>query len=95
MVNNENNNPSGTSGSTSVSALELGPRRKAYVFSFLFLSSEAEGDFDRRSTDPLVSSGRHFARTIHALCNLHALISNGIIRMGERADEPDEAFTAQ
>lgn len=51
--------------------------------------------FDRRSTDPLVHSGRHFGRTIHALCNIYALVNNGIIRMGERSEEPEEAFTAQ
>ncbi|KJA14013.1 hypothetical protein HYPSUDRAFT_150876 [Hypholoma sublateritium FD-334 SS-4] len=48
-----------------------------------------------RTTDPLVHHGRHFGRTIHALCNVHALINNGIVRMGERSEEPDEAFTAQ
>ncbi|KJA12894.1 hypothetical protein HYPSUDRAFT_107432, partial [Hypholoma sublateritium FD-334 SS-4] len=48
-----------------------------------------------RSTDPLVHHGRHFGRTIHALCNVHALVNNGIIRMGERSEEPEEMFTAQ
>ncbi|KJA26299.1 hypothetical protein HYPSUDRAFT_132935 [Hypholoma sublateritium FD-334 SS-4] len=43
-----------------------------------------------RTTDPLVHHGRHFGRSIHALCNLHALINNGIIRLGERADDPEE-----
>ncbi|KJA19284.1 hypothetical protein HYPSUDRAFT_143937 [Hypholoma sublateritium FD-334 SS-4] len=47
-----------------------------------------------RTTDPLVHHGRHFGRSIHALCNIHALINNGIIRMGERSEEPEEAFTA-
>ncbi|KAF8200969.1 hypothetical protein BJ912DRAFT_843657 [Pholiota molesta] len=47
------------------------------------------------TTDPLVHHGRHFGRSIHALCNVHALITNGILRMGERSEEPDEAFTAQ
>ncbi|KJA13336.1 hypothetical protein HYPSUDRAFT_151695 [Hypholoma sublateritium FD-334 SS-4] len=47
-----------------------------------------------RSTDPLVHHGRHFGRSIHALCSLHALINNGIIRMGERSEEPEEVFTA-
>ncbi|KAF9473562.1 hypothetical protein BDN70DRAFT_899679 [Pholiota conissans] len=47
------------------------------------------------TADPLVHHGRHFGRTIHALCNLHALINNGIIRMGERVDEPDAAFSEQ
>ncbi len=49
----------------------------------------------RRTTDPLVHHGRHFGRSIHALCNVHALINNGIIRMGERAEEPEESFTTQ
>lgn len=80
-------------------ALQLGPRRKAYA--------ELESPTPlrrkttdllfhiRRSTDPLVHNGRHFGRSIHALCNVYALIHNGIIRMGERSEEPEEAFTAQ
>ena len=49
-----------------------------------------------RATDPLVHHGRHFGRSIHALCNMHALINNGIIRIGERADDSDsEEFTLQ
>lgn len=48
-----------------------------------------------RVTDPLVHHGRHFGRTIHALCNVDALIKNGLLRMGELADEPEETFTAQ
>jgi hypothetical protein len=46
-------------------------------------------------TDPLVHHGRHFGRTIHAMSNVAALLNNGILRMGELADEPDEAFTAE
>ncbi|KJA13822.1 hypothetical protein HYPSUDRAFT_124882, partial [Hypholoma sublateritium FD-334 SS-4] len=49
----------------------------------------------RRSTDPLVHHGRHFGRSIHALCNVHALVNNGIIRAGERSEEPEDAFTPQ
>ncbi|KAF8956821.1 hypothetical protein BDZ97DRAFT_1763403 [Flammula alnicola] len=48
-----------------------------------------------RSTDPLVHHGRHFGRSIHALCNVHALINNGIIHMGECSEEPEEVFSAQ
>lgn len=50
---------------------------------------------NRRLTDPLVHSGRHFGRSIHALCNIYALVNNGIIRMGERSEDPEEEFTAQ
>ncbi|KAG6913306.1 hypothetical protein DXG01_007853 [Tephrocybe rancida] len=29
--------------------------------------------------DPLIGHGRHFGRTVHALCRIHAVINNGII----------------
>lgn len=29
------------------------------------------------------------------LCNVRALITNGILQLGELAEEPDEAFTAE
>jgi len=46
-------------------------------------------------TDPLISHGRHFCRTIHALCNIQALLTNGLLRIGELADLPEESFTAE
>jgi hypothetical protein len=36
-----------------------------------------------------------FGRTVHALCSVHALLTNGILRLGELADEPEESFTAE
>ena len=30
---------------------------------------------------------------VHALCNIQALLTNGLLRMGERADKPEESFT--
>jgi hypothetical protein len=47
------------------------------------------------SADPLVHHGRHFGRTIHALCNVNMLITNGIMRDVELADRPAEDFTAE
>ena len=44
-------------------------------------------------TDPLVHYGRHFGRTVHALCTVSALLNNGILRMGELQDQPEEVFT--
>jgi hypothetical protein len=44
-------------------------------------------------SDPLVSHGRHFGRTIHALCNVKALLTNGLLRMGEWAGRPEETLT--
>lgn len=46
-------------------------------------------------SDPLVHHGRHFGRTVHALCNVNALITNGILRLGELVDEPEESFTPE
>ncbi|KAF8219614.1 hypothetical protein L208DRAFT_1338945 [Tricholoma matsutake] len=46
-------------------------------------------------TDPLVHHGHHFGRTIHALCHVHTLLMNGILREVELADRPDESFTAE
>jgi len=47
------------------------------------------------TSDPLIGHGRHFGRTVHALCNVRALLTNGTVRLGEQADEPEEAFTAE
>ncbi|KAG1901227.1 uncharacterized protein F5891DRAFT_951100 [Suillus fuscotomentosus] len=51
--------------------------------------------FNSSATDPLVHYGRHFGRTVHALCNFQALLTNRILRMGELADAPEENFTAK
>jgi hypothetical protein len=45
--------------------------------------------------DPLIHHGRHFGRTIHAMSCVLALLKNGILRMGELADEPEESFTTE
>ena len=51
--------------------------------------------FCRCTTDPLVHHGRHFGRTVHALCSVPTLLLNGILRSGERADDPEECFTPE
>jgi hypothetical protein len=51
--------------------------------------------FNSSATDPLVHYGRHFGRTVYALCNFQALLTNGILWMGELADTPEENFTAE
>jgi hypothetical protein len=45
------------------------------------------------ATDPLVHHGRHFGRTVHALCSIRTLLSNGKVRMREFADVLEEDFT--
>lgn len=39
--------------------------------------------------------GRHFGRTIRALCTVSALINNGMIRMGELAEQPGKILTLE
>ncbi|EGO02446.1 hypothetical protein SERLA73DRAFT_119705 [Serpula lacrymans var. lacrymans S7.3] len=40
--------------------------------------------------DPLVHHGHHFGQTVHALCNVQALIMNGVVWLGELADVHEE-----
>jgi hypothetical protein len=40
-----------------------------------------------RVTNPFVHHGRHFGRTIHALCNVKQLLSNGLLRLGNTEAE--------
>ncbi|KAG0695576.1 hypothetical protein DFH29DRAFT_814029 [Suillus ampliporus] len=44
------------------------------------------------SSDPLVSHGRHFGRTVFALCNYPSLLTNGILRLEQMEDVPLEDF---
>ena len=37
----------------------------------------------RHSSDPLVHHGRHFGRTVYAMCNVRLLITNGLLRLEE------------
>ena len=46
-------------------------------------------------TDPLVHHGRHFGQTIHALCRIHTLLTNGILREVELVDQPEESFSTE
>jgi len=40
------------------------------------------------TSDPLVSRGRHFGRTVYALCNIQTLLTNGILYLREPPEEP-------
>ena len=76
------------------SALELGPRKKPYVYfslqQFRYLTS-AESCI----ADPLVHHGRHFGRTIHALCNVQALLTKGVLYTAVLAGHPEGNLTTE
>lgn len=46
-------------------------------------------------TDPLVHHGRHFGRTVHALCNVSSLLHNGFLRIIELAEASEDSFTEE
>ncbi|KAG2737887.1 hypothetical protein P692DRAFT_20883128 [Suillus brevipes Sb2] len=46
-------------------------------------------------SDPLVSHGRHFGRTVFALCNYPSLLTNGILRLEQLEDSTLEDFSAE
>ena len=50
-----------------------------------------------RANDPLVHHGQHFGRTVHAMCNIQALVTDGILKMGELGDRDisEESLTSQ
>jgi hypothetical protein len=92
-TNNENSPPSILGRRQRESALQLGPRKKPYVdVSDTFLAPIVTTT-SRSLTDPLIHHGRHFGRSVHAFCNVQALLTNGVLRMGEQIDEPEESFT--
>lgn len=61
--------------------LTMGPRKRPYVFDdvhfFPVLNLKRA---HRTRTDPLVSNGRHFGRTIHAFCRPFPLLKEGLAR---------------
>src|SRR5277367_1919424 len=89
-----------TDNSHSVNAetngLRRGPRKKLSVFRFIqhqvILLVIILG---RCASDPLVHHGRHFGRTVHAMCNVQALVTNGLVRLGESDEIPEEDMTSE
>jgi hypothetical protein len=49
--------------------------------------------YSSRMTDPLVHHGRHFGRTVYALCSVTTLVNNGILRTEELADHPEASLS--
>ncbi|KIJ91734.1 hypothetical protein K443DRAFT_685762 [Laccaria amethystina LaAM-08-1] len=103
MVSQENQQPPEQSYEKrpppTVDALQQGPRKKPLVaYYFALICSEFSLTVPLVALQTLSSMdhhGRHFGRTIHALCNVHALIEQGIGRMLRLSENPDEIFTLQ
>jgi hypothetical protein len=65
---------------------------RAFTLCLLFLLTKLL--WLSRPGDPFVHHGRHFGRTVHAMCNVYALICNGISHMGEEP-VPEESLTSE
>jgi hypothetical protein len=64
-------------------ALQQGARKKPQVLTF-DSCKHALTVVSSHVPDPLVHRGRHFGRVTYAFCNVSVLISNGLLRMGDR-----------
>jgi hypothetical protein len=82
MSNTENDKPSTNTNGKCINTLELGPRKKVYAM----VSGKG---------DPLIHHGRHFCHTIHAMCNIYALLTQSVMRVVEQEGNmrQDEDFT--
>jgi hypothetical protein len=60
-----------------------------------FRNGATDGLLLRCLGDPLVHHGRHFGRTIHALCRVQALLTNGIIRETEMDTVSEETLSTE
>jgi hypothetical protein len=96
-MSNDEDAPGDVTGQKRPSALQLGPRKKPCACPTLFLLfiSLLLPLSIRCGTDPLIHHGRHFGRTVHALCSIGALLTNGLLRMGEFADLAEVEFTQE
>jgi hypothetical protein len=94
MSSDENERPNDTivGEKRQQGALQLGARKKPYAAIVNGYNTLTEIS-SSRATDPLVHYGRHFGRTVHALCTVSVLLNNGLIRMRELAEKADDGLT--
>ena len=48
-----------------------------------------------RAGDPLIHYGRHFGRTVHAMCNVQVLLTQGIDRLASMEVIAEESLTSE
>jgi hypothetical protein len=90
----DNSTDNAATGQKRPGALQLGPRKKSYVLTtFGLLNAAYYFPGASCATDPLVHYGRHFGRTLHVFCTVGALLSNGILRMGELSEQSEDTLT--
>jgi hypothetical protein len=75
----------------------VGPKKKLYVCVLCLVCHSYNGIFynHRCISDPLLSHGHHFCRTVHTLCNVQTLLINGLTQMGKSTDELEATSTSK
>lgn len=91
---NSSPRPTSTNHRKRDSALHAGPRKKPYVHAIVMFSPFTNISNSCLS-DPLIHHGRHFGRTLHALCNIHSLLTNGILRTIELDEVSEDSLTVE
>ena len=82
-----------STGQKHAGALQMGPRKKVFVRPLLSPKMVVTWMLFSCGPDPLVHHGRHFGRTVHALCAVNTLIKNGKVQMEMLAEQPDKLLT--
>jgi hypothetical protein len=84
---------------TAITPLDLGTgRSRRLLFTVFVILSDfyLRSSGIRHSSDPLVHHGRHFGRTVYAMCNVRSLITNALLRLQESDGEIlEESLTSE
>jgi hypothetical protein len=65
------------------------------LFDFVMPSLTRDTNRLPKTRDPLVCHGRHFARTVSAMCHVRLLIKRGLRYLDELAVNPDEGLSTE
>jgi hypothetical protein len=77
-------------------ALQMGPHKKHRLSQMLDCNVHRLISLSHNSlSDPLLSHGHHFGRTVFTLCNYPSLLTNGILRLEQIEDVLLEDFPAE
>jgi hypothetical protein len=89
----DENAPPGTGDQQPVNAhaLKLARRKKAWVLNPVSNSSH-QISIASRAGDPLTSHGQHFGRTVHAMCNVQVLLTQGLECLASTEDVAEESL---
>lgn len=75
-----------------LSSLQRGKHRKSIIL-YAILSDKIV--VASRAGDPLIHYGRHFGRTVHAMCNVQVLLAQGVDRLASTEVVAEESLTLE